>query len=177
MDFSGFLVLGAAWFLLNLLSNSRRKTQQPGLSTPPPEPPRRVTFDRTQQEGRRLDLLLRDFQQNLEAANRTAAAKEGESLESLDPETDAQSSERELRRAGRVEVDQDDLAEQVVARRISAAEARDTPAGKTERSRPKQEIRAEVADKTAVQGYTVKQLRDAVVWGEILGPPVGLRDE
>ena len=33
------------------------------------------------------------------------------------------------------------------------------------------------ADKTATRGYTARQLRDAVVWREILGPPVSLRGE
>jgi hypothetical protein len=37
------------------------------------------------------------------------------------------------------------------------------------------QIRTEPADHTAARTYTPQQLRDAVVWREILGPPVGLR--
>ena len=33
------------------------------------------------------------------------------------------------------------------------------------------------ADKTATRGYTLQQLRKAVVWREILGPPVSMRGE
>jgi hypothetical protein len=39
-------------------------------------------------------------------------------------------------------------------------------------------VRQEVADHTAVQRkYTPEQLRNAVVWREILGPPVAVRGE
>ena len=37
-------------------------------------------------------------------------------------------------------------------------------------------IRQEAADKTAVATNRTRRLRDAVVWREILGPPVSLRD-
>ena len=43
--------------------------------------------------------------------------------------------------------------------------------------RVRQQIRKEPADQTAPRGYTAKELRDAVVWREILGPPVSERSE
>lgn len=175
MEFSGVLVLGVAWFLLNLLSRSRGKDSSPQRSTPPPEPPR--TFDPTQREGKRLELLFRDFQRSLEQANKAAAASEGETIESLGLEAQVTRTEGDVIRQGRVEVDQDDLAEQVAARRISAAAARDTAGPKTDLTKLDPRVHQEVADKTATRPFTAQQLRDAMVWQEILGLPVSLRNE
>lgn len=177
MEFGGVAVLGVAWFLLNLLSRSRGKDSPSQRSTPPSEPPRTLTFDPTQREGKRLELLLRDFQRSLEQANEAAAATEGETIESLGLEPEVSRTEGDVTRQGRVEVDQDDLAEQVAARRISAAAARDTVALKTDRTKLDPRVHQEVADKTATRPYTTQQLRDAIVWQEILGLPVSLRNE
>jgi hypothetical protein len=64
-----------------------------------------------------------------------------------------------------------------VARRIAAAEAQGKPLTKADHRAFDARIRQEPADKTATRGYTARQLRDAVVWREILGPPVSLREE
>ena len=37
-------------------------------------------------------------------------------------------------------------------------------------------IRQEPADHTATAGFSPQRLRQAVIWREILGPPLGLRD-
>ena len=87
------------------------------------------------------------------------------------------SLERDPKRQARAEVDQDDEAEQIVARRMAAAEAQGKPLTKADHRAFDARIRQEPADKTATQGYTTRQLRDAVVWREILGPPVSLRGE
>jgi hypothetical protein len=177
MEFGGVVVLGVAWFLLNLLSRSRGKDSPPQRNTPPPEPPPTLTFDPTQREGKRLELLFRDFQRSLEQANEAAAATEGETIESLGLEPEVTRTEGDVTRQGRVEVDQDDLAEQVAARRISAAAARDTAASKTDRTKLDPRVHQEVADKTATRPYTARQLREAIVWQEILSLPVSLRNE
>jgi hypothetical protein len=87
------------------------------------------------------------------------------------------SLERDPARQARVEVDQDDEAERIVARRIAAAEAQGKPLTKADHRAFDERIRQEPADKTATRAYTARQLRDAVVWREILGPPVSLRGE
>ena len=81
-----------------------------------------------------------------------------------------------MRRPGRAEVDSDDEAEAIVARRIAAAEANARPLGAADHLAFDARIRQEPADATATKGYTMRQMRDAVVWREILGPPVSLRD-
>jgi hypothetical protein len=86
------------------------------------------------------------------------------------------SLEREVRRPQRVEYDQDSGAEELVRRRIAAAEARSGPLRKADHKAFDARIRQEPADHTAVRRYTPAQLRDAIVWREILGPPVSERD-
>ncbi|MEP6574061.1 MAG: hypothetical protein ABJD11_15265 [Gemmatimonadota bacterium] len=73
-------------------------------------------------------------------------------------------------------VDQDDIGEQVAERRKREAEARDYALAAEDHSAFDQLVRTESADNTAVKGPTNQQLRDAIVWREILGPPVGLRE-
>jgi hypothetical protein len=72
-------------------------------------------------------------------------------------------------------VDQDDDAAEIETRRIQAAAARDSARVPGRRVIQETGIKQEAADHTAARGYTTKQLRDAVVWREILGPPVSLR--
>ena len=103
--------------------------------------------------------------------------EERESLEVIRPRCTA--SRRDPRREERaVDVDQDDEAERMVGaadrgrrkRRCRVLTTADHPTFDAR-------IRQEPADTTATRGYTVRQLRDAVVWREILGPPVSLREE
>jgi hypothetical protein len=86
------------------------------------------------------------------------------------------SLEREVRRPQRVEYDQDSGAEELVRRRIAAAEARSGPLRRADHKAFDARIRQEPADHTAVRRYTPAQLRDAIVWREILGPPVSERE-
>jgi hypothetical protein len=87
-----------------------------------------------------------------------------------------ESLEAEPLRSERAEVDQDEEAEQVIARRAAATAARDR--GRTGAARPQvvQRIPPEPADRTGVRPLTPQQLRDAIVWREILGPPLSERD-
>jgi hypothetical protein len=158
--------------------------QLPG-ARPRPLPP--VTgADATQREGSQLEALLRELGRTLEQGSgpvgrapdqRLPPAEEVEERESLEVTPEVQSLERDPRRQARAEVDQDDEAERIVARRLTAAEARDKPLTKVDHRAFDARIRQEPADKTATRAYTARQLRDAVVWREILGPPVSLRGE
>jgi hypothetical protein len=129
--------------------------------------------------------VLREFERALEEAgplgrSTTISLPEEEEIEelgSLEKDPEVISLETEVRREARPRVDRDEEAEQVEVQRIAAAAARDKASSRADHTRFDQRIRQEVADKTATTGYTAKQLRDAVVWREILGPPVSLREE
>jgi hypothetical protein len=99
-----------------------------------------------------------------------------EDRESLEQPERVVSLEAEVRRAPRAEYDQDSGAEALVRRRIAAAEARSGALTKADHKAFDTQIRQEPADHTAVRRYTPAQLRDAIVWREILGPPVSERE-
>jgi hypothetical protein len=183
VDPTAVLVLGVLWFLINLMTGGKKRGQ------PPPSAPRREPLrsdglslpDATQREGSRLEMVLREFQRALEEGRGPEYLEEGveerETLEreTLEREPEVVSLEQDVRRAPRRQITQDEGAEKLVQQRISAAAARDTPRTKADHAAFDHQIRQEPADQTATRGYTAKQLRDAVVWREILGPPVSER--
>jgi hypothetical protein len=205
VDLGPALLIGFAWLVINAIRKAGSKP--PGTpGTPPRRPPgtpsRPTTraqtgarpkalppvtgADATQREGSRLEDLLRELGRTLEQGSgpggrapdrRLPPAEEVEERESLEVAPEVQSLERDPKRQARVEVDQDDEAERIVARRMAAAEAQGRPLTKVDHRAFDERIRQEAADKTATKGYTARQLRDAVVWREILGPPVSLRGE
>ncbi len=79
-------------------------------------------------------------------------------------------------RASRRDVDHDDEAEGVVQARIRAAEMRNRPLNLADHAAFDARIRQEPADNTRTAAPLRRSLRDAIVWREILGPPVSLRD-
>jgi hypothetical protein len=196
MEFNWVLILfGALWLLGKVLEKAkpkqkpdgeRHRAPRTGLSPrrPPPahEP---AVLDATQREGSRLELVLRELQRSLEQAEtvggsttiRLPPVEEMEERESLEVEPEVRSLESDVPRAGRQEIDQDEDAEQIEARRIAAAAARDAPRSKADHTEFDQRIRQQPADHTATRGYTPQQLREAMVWREILGPPTSLREE
>lgn len=158
----------------------------------PARPVGAAPLDATQREGSQLEQLLRELGRTLDQAGqqgkrptiRTVSpargptagkpATEGESLVS----SEGQSLELESVRGDRAVEDLDDEAERVVEQRRAAAEANLRPLSDADHQAFDQRIlRPEAADKTAARTYTAKQLREAVVWREILGPPVSLRGE
>jgi hypothetical protein len=186
VDFNAVLLLAAVWFVVSLLSRGSRKTKAPpGQVSRDPLRPKSLpsTPDATQREGLRLELVLRDFQRALEQAQSAGRSggivipeEEIEERASLETEPEVRSLEGDVRRAQRKRVDQDDEAEQIEARRIAAAAARDATRTRADRTTFDERIRQEPADHTATTSrYTAQQLRDAMVWREILGPPVSDR--
>ena len=198
MDFGGLLVLGIVWLVFNLIGQGKGRAR----SAPPPTPrPRPLGApDPTQQEGSRLERMLRELERTLEeVADRqsgggsrspspqrptpatrlppmTAAEEEDvEERDSLEKPEQVVSLEVDAPRRERADYDQDTEAEAIVRRRIEAARARDRALGKADHKAFDAKIRQEVADHTAVRRYTPAQLRDAIVWREILGPPVSER--
>jgi hypothetical protein len=194
VDFGGLLLLGFLWVVFNLLTKGRqqrggRPSKLP-TGLPPAAPPSRG--DPTQREGSRLEALLREFERALEqgagsgplgrpSTSPLPTAEEVEERESLEAESEATpevvSLEAEVARPERPHVSQDEGAERLVARRIAAADARSGAHSRVDHAAFDQRIRQQPADATAVRSVTSEQLRRAVVWREVLGPPVGLRDE
>jgi hypothetical protein len=186
VDFDAVLVLGALWFLINLLTGLKRKSQPPAEPQEMDDsvrPPPSFPADATQREGSRLEQVLREFERALDQAGPTGRrasfplpdAEAVEDRESLETEPEVVSLERDVRRAPRQEFTQDEDAEKLVARRITAASVRDAARTRVDHIKPDNQIRQEPADHTATRGYTAQELRRAVVWREILGPPVGER--
>jgi hypothetical protein len=178
------LILGVLWLLLNLFTGRKKKGPPPRAPRREPPPPARPSSpDATQREGSRLELVLRQFEQALEEAStvgrpeqmRLPDDEDVEERESLEREPEIVSLEHEVHRTPRRDFTQDEDAESLVQRRITAAAARDSARSKADHIQFDQRIRKEPAEHTAAGGYTAKQLRDAVVWREILGPPVSER--
>jgi hypothetical protein len=188
MDMSGIIALAVVWFLVSNLISWVSKTSKRPPPTPRPRPrlsPYPAGDDPTQQEGRRLELVLRQVQRALEEAGEQARPVETPRLgyegmeegRSLEVEPEVTSLEKVVTRPGRREVDQDDEAEQIAARRLKAVAARDTPRTPVDHTRFDERIRQQPAEHTAapIPTYTTQRLRDAMVWREILDPPVSLR--
>jgi hypothetical protein len=178
VDSKGLILVAVVWFLFNLLTRKRRPQVLPR-----PLPP--VKLDPTQREGSQLEQLLRQLGRTLDQAGGPLgrapdrpipSAEEQEERESLEVAPVARSLGTDPTRSTRVPVDQDDEAERVAARRIAEAEGRTRALTKADHLAFDQRIRQEPADKTATRGDSLRRIREAVVWREILGPPVSLRD-
>jgi hypothetical protein len=205
MEVGPLVVLGLMWVVLNALRKGGVKPTDrprtppaqpsaPGQPTPsrakglPPArgpaglPPR----DATQREGVQLEQLLRDLGRTLDEGRgsgrqpqvrRLPSAGGAGSERSLEVEPQVQSLEAASAEGERAVVDQDDEAERLEQRRIAAAEANQRALTEADHEAFERRIRQEPADKTATRGYTTRQLRQAMVWREILGPPVSLRGD
>jgi hypothetical protein len=190
VDSKALIIAAVVWVLFNLLTRKKSppvppKGQQPVRPGPARPVARPVRLDPTQREGSQLEQLLRQLGRTLDQAGGPLGrapdrpippAEEQEEGESLEVAPVARSLETDATRSTRVTVDQDDQAERVVARRIAEAEGRGRALTKADHLAFDQRIRQEPADKTATGPYSVRRLREAVVWREILGPPVSLRD-
>jgi hypothetical protein len=180
VDFGGLFFLALMWAVFKLVSKSRevptRPQGRPGLG-PLQDPP--------QEEGRALRMLLKELER---AAQRPGMAghppvgklPSGEKVEArrtleMTPRVIESPEAAPLRRE-RAEVDQDEQVEQVVAMRAAAAAARD--AGRTQANQQPRDQRTDQApaEPTATRPLTPRQLRDAIIWREILDPPVSERD-
>ena len=146
MEFSLFFLALAVWFLVSAVSRGARR--------PPP----------AGRQERPVDSMLRHLQRALEAAD--ATQRQGRLPVNLD---------EAVTRGDQQPVDLDDEAEKIAARRIASVAVR-------EQGRPAEpppvvsdQIRRQPADHTATPQLTRQRLRDAVVWREILGPPVSER--
>lgn len=189
MDPTVVLVLGVLWFIVNVVTGLKKKDR------PPPRAPRREPVetgqsppDATQSEGSRLERILRQVERAMEEAEAGPTRPEPqppqryeqvlyddedvEERQSLETEPEVVSLEEVVHRPRRPDYTQDEGAQQLVEKRISAAALRDTARTKADHIEFDRQIRKEPAEHTGTGSYTTKQLRDAIVWREILGPPV-----
>ena len=174
MDFGGLFFLALMWAVFKLVSKSResptRPQGRPGLG-PLEDPP--------QEEGRALRMLLKELER---AAQRQSGSPGRPPPRRLPPTREVDEAERVESlenapvRGERVTVDQDEQAEQLVARRTAAALARE--AGRAQPSQPRgdQRLGQAAAEQIAPRALTPQQLRDAIVWREILDPPLSERE-
>ena len=197
MEVGPAIVFGLMWLVFSALrkagstpsnrNSPRRPPGGPPTSTSPPRALPPVTrTDATQREALRLEDLLRELGRTLDqgsgplgrpADRSLPPAEEVEERESLEVSPEVQSLESVARRPERAVVDLDDEAERVAARRIAETEAKSTGLTKVDHQAFDARIRQEAPDSTTAGGYGTRHLREAIIWREILGPPVSLRDE
>ena len=102
--------------------------------------------------------------------------EEVEERESLEIEEQVLNLETEVKRESRREVDHDDEAEGIIQRRRIAAQDRDRSLSRADHQAFDKKIRQIEPDNTRVAKVQRPSLRQAIVWREILGPPLALRD-
>ena len=179
-DINGFLVIGALWFVLTLITRAKgsNRPRRPGPPNYPPPTPLPSRQDPTQQEGVRLQRMLGDLRRALEeAAQASSTSDEPVARPRQARSKSLESSEVQSLEGEREPVDLEDEAAGIEARRIQAAIERNAgrkPEAKQPTAAP---VRQEPADHTSAPHYTARELRDAVVWREILDPPLALRKE
>ena len=167
------------------LQQRQQQQRQPPRQVRPPQPAQSRPASNTQSEGARLEDLLRvlteaagvptpEGPRGRRAAEPLPSEEEVEERESLETEEQIHNLETDARRPVRVEVDFDDEAEAIVQRRIQAAQVRDRSLNKADHKAFDSKIRA-VPDNTRVVNPKLASLRQAIVWREILGPPISLR--
>ncbi len=149
-----------------------------------------VAADPTQREGSALERMLRQLGADLEGLEQRQRGPTGRRsdarLPSAEDVEDRESLERPVTivertpvvRPERVVVDLDDQAEEIVRRRVVAAEERNRPMTLADHRAFDEKIReSSPQTKTAPRVRRASiDLRRAVVWREVLGPPLALRD-
>jgi hypothetical protein len=190
VDVGPLVLLGFGWLVVNAMRKAWQtppgKPPLPGpargqattpsqRTTPPGRPaPRAAQGYPSQREGQQLETLLRQLERTLGSGAGPLGRRpdrplpEEEEVRSL--EADPEVTEREP-------VDYDEEAEQIIARRRAAADARSGAQTGVDHDAFDQRIRQEPADKTATRATDPRRLSEAVVWRERLGPPVALRGE
>ena len=197
MEVGPAIVFGLMWLVFSALrkagstpSNRNSPRRPPGgpptSGAPPRALPPATRTDATQREALRLEDLLRELGRTLDqgsgplgrpADRALPPAEEVEERESLEVSPEVRSLESVARRPEREVVDLDDEAERVAARRIAETEAQSTGLTKADHQAFDARIRREAPDRATAGVYGTRRLREAIIWREILGPPVSLRDE
>lgn len=111
-------------------------------------------------------------------ATRSEWPEEWEETVSLEVEERSVSLEAEVGdRTPRVRVDHDALAEDIVRGRKESAASRDGAIGPADHRAFDEQIRKGEGAVAAPGGIAIADMRKAIVWRELLGPPVSMRGE
>jgi hypothetical protein len=205
MEVTPLLVLLLVWWVFSLLTSGKRgqqrrqqrrplPRQRPQVPAPGPAPAP-AGEGGTQREGGRLEQILREFERAMEEAQQQrqpgpdadpgwetsedwdAQAEEAQSLEDYEPQT--RSMEEDFHRPEREVIVADAEAEAVHQRRLAWVEDRDRAGPRQDHRRVGERIgdpQVEEAGPGPVVSDRIRRLRQGIVWRELLGPPVALRD-
>jgi len=209
MEFGPLAILALVWWVFSLVTQGKKKGQdrrppRPGPPAPRGEPEERLPAargDATQQEGGRLEALMREFERAMEEASGVrrpapgpvetpaewdtgleSPAEELEEIEALDayqPEVVSQEDEANFYRPEREVVVLGGDPEELRRQRVQYAEVRTQALTKADHTRFDTRIRetskVAIVDPGAPASERIKRLRQAIIWREVLGPPVSMR--
>jgi hypothetical protein len=184
IGFGWIVLFGFLVWVFQLL----RAGSQAGTRRPPPTP-RPYRPDATQNEGQRLEELIRHLEGRLEQQGGAARGKSTVVIKRPAPAQPrtrprpaaparprvAESGEGESLEAP---VDREAEAEALERRRLVAVAARGEALTDADHAAFEARVRADREPDAAaapIHRLNVRELRDAFVWNEILGPPAGLR--
>lgn len=186
MDLDPGILLLLLWGLLSIFGGIAKKKQQG--SQRPGQRPARPT--RAPKQPETFDDLLTEMREQLEAARRAETreregaaddreplpwAEEVEEVESLEVEPVVVSMEVPARIEEREVVDPNIEMQRVIQQRLADAEQRNRAWRLADHQQFDARIRAP-AEEAALPPHRVRDLRRAVVWREILGKPVSMRE-
>jgi hypothetical protein len=179
--FAGFLL-----WVLQVLRAGGQGTVRRGPQAPMPQPP---GPDASQREGERLEELLRQLQGRLEQTGATTRGKTTIVVKRPGPVAEpvrqrpkpARSKATDSTEAASLEapVDREAEAGAIERRRLESVAARNRELTDADHAAFEARIREEDAASraaTAARRLRPRQLREAFVWNEILGPPKALRE-
>jgi len=179
-NIGGLILIGLIW-LVGMFFDRARKAQAKSRTRvyrPPTPAPLSQRVDPTQEEGSTLERALRHLNTELTGAVDAAREEYQRKMKPVGRETqpvtwDARRLEAEP--LSKEPVDLDDESRSAVARRIKEVEARNRPRTDQDHKAFHDAIRKPAAQQAVeLHGPSRADLRHAILWKEILGPPVGL---
>jgi hypothetical protein len=198
--FEGLIVLGVIYFIVSQVQKAGKRGGRPAIQPPDRQPPSASGSAREEQRLS-LDTILKEIervkrQKQLEqpeparppllssrpAAKPMVASRAGppQRPEVIQDERGplGRVAKTRLESAGDVEVriSADEQAEGVVQQRLREVAARNRPLAEADHQAFDQQVRAGEGPPGATRRYTADQLRQALVWREILGPPKALEE-
>ncbi len=180
MDLGFLVLLALLWGFIQMVNSAQKRARGTGTGGPPAQRPARSQRTPGRPPGT-FEELLEQMRGQLEQGKAGGArvtlpgAEEVEDRESLEIVPVVVSRELPAPAQSRKVVDFDDEAETLIRRRIAQAEARNHALTAADHRAFDKRIRREPV-KTIAPAHP-RNLRQALIWKEVLGKPVTLRDE